>query len=270
MQSITGIFNHFTDAARASEQLQAILDEKKIVLLTPESPPERVLEVPKTEDMPPVGGAMGATVGGALGVGLAIALPGVGPVAALGTAAAALLFGAGGAAAGWKLGDAADRAGWTGVPADELYVYEDALRTGRSVVIAYVDDAENEDGVRAVMQQNDAESVDAARERWWLGLRDAEEEAYEVHGSDFRSDEDSYRKGMEAALSPHMRERTFEECEPRLRARFPGDIDKPAFRRGFVRGQSYWQARLAADNEGRGEGRGARCEEGESLPHREP
>ena len=52
MQPITGIFNQFTDAARASGQLQAILDEKQIVLLTPESPPERVLEVPKTEDMP--------------------------------------------------------------------------------------------------------------------------------------------------------------------------------------------------------------------------
>jgi hypothetical protein len=269
MQPITGIFNQFTDAARASGQLQAILDEKQIVLLTPESPPERVLEVPKTEDMPPVGGAMGATVGGALGLGLAFALPGVGPIAALGTAAAALLFGAGGAAAGWKLGDAADRAGWSGVPVDELYVYEDALRTGRSLVIAYVDNPEDEDGVRAIMQQNGAESLDAARERWWLGLRDAEEEAYEVHGSDFRSDEEAYRKGMEASLSLHMRDKTFEECEPRLRARFHDDVEKPAFRRGFARGQSYWKAQLAAERESRGEGRGARCEEGDSLPHRD-
>jgi hypothetical protein len=269
MQPITGIFNHFTDAARASGQLQSVLNEKQICLLTPESPPERVLDVPKTEDMPPVGGAMGATVGGALGVGLAVALPGVGPIAALGTAAAALLLGAGGAAAGWKLGDAADRAGWTGVPVDELYVYEDALRTGRSVLIAFVDDKEKEDGVRAIMEQNDAESVDAARERWWLGLRDAEEASYDVHGADFREDEESYRKGMEAALSPALRGKTFEEAEPMLRTRAPDDFDKRAFRRGFARGQSYWRAQLAADNEAKGDGRGARCEEGDSLPRGE-
>ena len=34
-----------------------------------------------------------------------------------------------------------------------------------------------------------AESVDAAREEWWIGLRDAEEAEYTRQGGDFRKDE---------------------------------------------------------------------------------
>ena len=46
-----------------------------------------------------------------------------------------------------------------------------------------------------------AESIDAARESWWLSLRDAEEAHYQTTGGNFQTDEANYRRGFEAALN---------------------------------------------------------------------
>src|SRR5918911_2267577 len=145
MKTVAGIFNTRGDAERAVERLRALgLAEENISLLTPGTTPEELDEqVPTTEtEQPGMGKALGGTVGAAIGVagglqlGSALAsllVPGVGPVLAFGVIGAALL-GAGGAAAGVAAGDAMEENIAVGLPHDELFVYEDALRQGRTVV----------------------------------------------------------------------------------------------------------------------------------------
>lgn len=86
-----------------------------------------------------MGKALGADVRGfvglASGVGAAGAVmsamvPGVGPYLAVGLAGAALLGMIGAAAGG-----AIEKSLSDGLPADELFVYEDALRKGQTVII---------------------------------------------------------------------------------------------------------------------------------------
>jgi len=56
----------------------------------------------------------------------------------IGTLATQAALGTGGAIGGAALGDALDEGMTEGLPKDELFIYEDALRQGRSVVIAFV------------------------------------------------------------------------------------------------------------------------------------
>ncbi len=129
MRAVSGIFTRLSKGVDAAERLGPLVGVDNVNLLTPMPGGERPGEVPTTEDMPPVGGAMGGVIGGALGVATAMAIPGIGQVVVLGMAAAALL-GAGGGVIGWTLGDAIDRASSAGLPVDELYVYENATRPG--------------------------------------------------------------------------------------------------------------------------------------------
>ncbi len=234
MRAMTGIFSTLDGSQRAVERLRRILPADRINVLTPESSEQEVHAVPTTEDMPPVGAPMGATLGSAVGIATAAFLvPGIGQVIGFGAAAAALA--ALGGFAGWKAGDAADRALSGGLPADEVYLYEDALRQGRTVVVALVDDPDKEPLVRDVFTASGAESIDAARDRWWLGLRDAEEEQYDVGGGTFAADEQLYRIGFTAALSPHgdktpERLPVWEHLDSR---------ERTVVRRGFERGRSY-------------------------------
>jgi hypothetical protein len=175
-------------------------------------------------------------------IGAALAsllVPGVGPVIAAGVIGAALL-GAGGAAAGAAAGSAMEES-VEGLPHDELYVYEDALRQGRTVIIAMTDDGAQAEGARNILAQAGAESIDAARESWWVGLRDAEEEDYTGQGRDFKTDEPIYRRGFEAALHPQLRGASYDESAERLRERYSDAYEHDAFRRGYERGQSYHQ-----------------------------
>ena len=151
MQSIVGIFNSLADARRARAILNSLeIAEDKIAVLSPHtSEAEIEARVPISEsEQPGMGQAVGGTVGAALGVAggasagavaATILVPGVGPVLALGLLGAAI-FGVGGAAAGVMAGNAFEKAIDQGLPRDELYVYEDALRRGRSIVIAFADD----------------------------------------------------------------------------------------------------------------------------------
>jgi hypothetical protein len=190
--------------------------------------------------MPPVGKVIGAALGGAwgLGIGASLFLPGLGTITAAGLAATALL-GAGGAVAGGAAGTALDAAGWEGLPVDELYLYEDALRKGRSVLIAYVADEGQAESARAIMAEHGAESLDAAREDWWVGLRSAEELEYQTPGQDFATDEPVYRRGFEAALSLRRRGQPYEAVVGDLRKSYPDVYDRAAFRRGYERGMAH-------------------------------
>lgn len=225
------------------------LPEADINLLTPNTPMEQELsEVPTTEtEQPGMGKAMGGAVGGAMGaaggatlgaVAASLLVPGVGPILAAGIVGAAL-FGTGGAAAGAAAGDALEDSVATGLPHDELFVYEDALRQGRSVVIASAASDEQGAAARNILAEAGAESLDAARESWWIGLRDAEKEDYTGQSMDFETDEQIYRRGFEAALHPSVRGAKFEEARERLRTRHGVEHDEDAFRLGYERGQRH-------------------------------
>ena len=250
MITVAGIFNSYVDASRAVENLRSAgIPEDHINLLSPGTQLDELeREVPTTEtEQPGMGKALGGAVGGALGVagglhmGAAAAslfVPGVGPILAAGIAGAALL-GLGGAATGAIAGDAIEDAMDEGMPQDELYVYEDALRRGRSVVIVFTEDNEQADDARSILSQSGAESLDAARDEWWVGLRDAEQEEYAKAGGDFSADEAAFRKGFEASLHPQVRGSSYTEASERLMKRYGDACTAEAFRRGYARGCAY-------------------------------
>ncbi|MBD0373565.1 MAG: hypothetical protein ICV60_22215 [Pyrinomonadaceae bacterium] len=252
MITVAGIFNSYVDASRAVGNLRSAgVPEDRINLLAPGTQLDELeKDVPTTEtEQPGMGKALGGAVGGALGVagglhmGAAAAslfVPGVGPILAAGIAGAALL-GLGGAATGALAGDTIEDAFSEGMPHDELYVYEDALRRGRSVVIAFVEDETARDAAREVLSQAGAESLDAARDEWWVGLRDAEQEEYVKAGGDFNADEAAFRKGFEASLHPQVRGSSYEEARERLQKRHGEACTADAFRRGYERGCRYHQ-----------------------------
>jgi hypothetical protein len=110
------------------------------------------------------------------------------------------------------------------------------------VVIALVEDDDAKERVYNVLAQADAESIDAARQSWWLGLRDAEEEHYHGQSGDFGPDEVSYRRGFEAALNPKRRGRPYEEAEAELRENYQEAAESAGFQHGYTRGQAYQQS----------------------------
>jgi hypothetical protein len=250
METIVGIFNSLADAKRGEAILRSLgIPDARITVLSPHtSEAEIEAHVPTTEtEQPGMGSALGGTVGAALGVaggleaGAAAAsllIPGVGPVLAFGLIGAAI-FGAGGAAAGAVAGDALEKGIAEGVPRDELYVYEDALRRGRSIVIAFADEDQIAENARAALARAGAESVDAARENWWVGLQSAEREHYTNQGGDFDADEAKYRLGFEAALHPECRGKSCDDVASNLKKKYGEDSTAPGFRHGYERGQSY-------------------------------
>jgi hypothetical protein len=248
MSTVAGIFNSRADAESAVGALEgAGFGEDRISLLTPGASQSQLDDVPTTEtEQPGMGKALGGTVGGALGIagglqlGAAAAslfLPGVGPIIAAGIGAAVL--GAGGLATGAAVGGSLEDSMARGLPHDEMFVYEDALRRGRTVVIVVAEDDARGDTARGIISQAGAESVDAAREEWWVGLRDGEEAEYTVDGGDFSVEEPVYRRGFEAALHPSGRGRSYDEDAARLRECYGGECEESAFRHGYERGRRY-------------------------------
>ena len=254
MRAVTGVFASQPDAQRALTQLRALqLPEDRITLLTPGRLENQATPAPAVAaEQPGMGKAIGALVGTAAGMSggpllIAALIPGVGPITAIGLLGGALVAAAGagvGAVAGGKL----ENAMTDGLPEDELFVYEDALRKGRSVVIALAKDDLEASRVRGLLDAEGAEAVDSAREQWWIGLRSAEQEHYSGQGRTFGDDEKFYRLGFEAALHARTRckeyDQTLAEMSVKieeLERQHPGiDVAEP-FRKGYERGRDYYQ-----------------------------
>jgi hypothetical protein len=249
METVAGIFASRGAAENAISQINSLgIPNDRTALLTPGMSDKRVENAVPTDDteQPGMGAAMGGTVGGAMGVaggaslGAAAAsllVPGVGPVIAGGILGAALL-GAGGTVTGMAAGQALEKELEGGLPHDEIYLYEDALRKGRSVVVAFVDDEGAIYSVRSALASAGAEGIDEARENWWIGLRDAEEAVYEAGGRTFQTDEASYRRGFEDAL----KKRGKDSDAPHEFIASPVGTDNEAYQRGYERGLSYQRA----------------------------
>jgi hypothetical protein len=251
MQAVTGVFLSQTNAEDAVRRLESDgIPSKRVTLLTPGADRRKLESLPvDTTEQPGMGTALGTVLGGAAGLSgvLAAIVPGVGTVTAIGVLGAAVLTAAG-ASLGALAGGSLENAMTEGLPEDEIFVYEDALRKGRSVVIALVEDAAKAKPVRKVLKSQGAEAVDAAREQWWIGLRSAEEEHYLQSGRTFNDDEKFYRLGFEAALHARMRCKEFDQISAEMAADLKGlerqypsvNVAEP-FTRGYQRGREYYQ-----------------------------
>ena len=253
MHTVVGIFTSRAAADRAAEQLCHLgIARDQIHFLVPDTSLEQPEQVPTSEtEQPGMGPALGGIVGGAVGASsgmmtatvLSALVPGIGTVTAIGLAALSLLGLVGGAVAGAVAGGALEDALANGLPKDEIYVYKDALRRGRTVLMAFVEDTSQANAARAALDQAGAESLDAARAQWWVGTRDAEAEAYQATGGDFSKDEDVYRRGFEAALQAEVAGKPYEEAVQYVRVRDADVYDTEAYRRGYERGRAYLQGR---------------------------
>src|SRR5215467_13517866 len=138
MIGVVGTFKSRSAAQLGVTELAPLaIPKDRINILTPEVSDKELAAVPTVAgEQPGMAKAMGAVVGGAIGVAGAAGLtpaiasflvPGVGPVLGIGILAGTLL-GAIGAVSGAAIGAAVESEVFTGLPEDELFVYEDALR----------------------------------------------------------------------------------------------------------------------------------------------
>lgn len=244
MQVVTGVFKSENNAETAVNQLRNLgIPDKRIGIVRPGTRPERFeAGVPVTDtEEPGMGRAMGAAVGGAMGAaggataGLAVAslvVPGIGPLLAFGMVGAGLL-GIVGAAAGSAVGDSVEEELGEGIPHEDVYLYEDALRHGRSVVIAYVDEGDQADNAAKAIHDAGAEDLDTVRDNWWQELREGERAHY---GEDFDRHETNYRRGYEAALHPTRRGKAYSDVEDELRTAYANTVLDRPFQAGYERG----------------------------------
>lgn len=256
MEAISGVFKTRTLAEDAvKEVLKMGISRDRVTLLTPGSADQinKELEVvpADTTEQPGMGEALGALAGGGVGLAggsvLMALVPGVGAITAIGLVGAAILVAAG-ATLGATVGEELENSTTEGLPEDEIFVYEDALRQGRSVVIAFAEDDQSASQLRNLLRMHGAESVDAAREQWWIGLRSAEENHYSKGGNSFAEDEEYFRRGFEAALHSRTRCMEFDQVSAAMDAALedlqrehPGANVEEPFTRGYQRGREYYQ-----------------------------
>ncbi|HLN59150.1 MAG TPA: hypothetical protein VK416_11360 [Thermoanaerobaculia bacterium] len=180
MRTVVGIFSSPAAAQRATRDLvNAGVPPARIRQLTPGSPEREIHSaIPTTEtEQPGMGKAVGAVVGGVVGLTLALGLSAVlqGGMGALGLTAwiIAALCAIVGAGIGFIAGGVLDERLSTGLPKDEIYFYEEALRKGRSVVFAFAAGGRQEATARRVLDRAGANSLDAGDESWSVGLSPA-------------------------------------------------------------------------------------------------
>jgi hypothetical protein len=116
------------------------------------------------------------------------------------------------------------------------------------VVLVLAGDRDSASLLRELLKMQGAESVDAAREQWWIGLRSAEENHYSKSGKSFAQDEEFYRLGFQAALHARTRCMEFDQVSGAMNAaledvqrQHPGVEVEAAFTRGYQRGREYYQ-----------------------------
>ena len=226
--AISGIFASAAEAERAVETLKAhgFTDEQVSVLS-------------RGEHHSAGARGLGAAMGGVLGMGAATFLiPGLGPVAGIGLLAAGLA----GAGLGAAAGTAADKM-TAGVPNEELFFYEEAIRSGNAVVFIEVSDPDRLSQARNLIEQAGARNVNTHRREWWQGIRAEERDYLHSRGLEFDANETDYRSGFEAALHPSTRGRRYEEVTAYVETCYPEPCRTEVFRVGFDRGQQYLMQR---------------------------
>ena len=176
MHNVIGIFRECEVADRAvREVLQAGIPQDRIIFMSCLDAAAKAESLPTTDAEPEgmgkamgeyLGAVTGASAGLALGSALAsLFVPGVGPIMAAGIGAAAVL-GLGGAAAGAKVGHASEDAVDQGVPRDDIFLYRQLLKQGRSIVIVEAENDHQISAAQQILENNSSENIDAARRQW--------------------------------------------------------------------------------------------------------
>ena len=184
MRTVVGIFGSPSAARRAAKSLvSAGLPAGRVRQLDPGTPERDIHSTVPTAETEQSG--MGKAIGGVLGFAVvataALVVIGVlrggtaqfTPAVLVVVAAVAL----GGAIAGALAGGALEDRMSVGLPKDEIYFYEEALRRGRSVVFFLASNDRQEETARRALAVSGAYSLDAADENWKVGLSPAA-----VHG----------------------------------------------------------------------------------------
>ena len=139
MQMITKVFEHYDHAKRAVSDLEASGISSSQISLVANKQNTEDDSVADQGTEAGVGAGLGAAAGGTVGLltGLGLmAIPGVGPVVAVGWLATAALGAATGGAVGGIVGSLID----AGVPDEDAHVYSEALRRGGSLLTVKVED----------------------------------------------------------------------------------------------------------------------------------
>lgn len=148
-QTITGLFDHYDDARRAVQDLEAAGVAHRDISIVGHDQGEHVaagrvgnVADPAAEDAGN-GAGIGATVGGVggllAGLGM-LAIPGIGPVVAAGWLAATAAGAVGGGLIGAATGGLVGALTQAGVPEDDAHVYAEGVRRGGTLVTAKVDE----------------------------------------------------------------------------------------------------------------------------------
>ena len=238
-----GVFPTEEGIPQALEGLRAAgIQNDRISVFTP-GPARHPLSSVETSDTEQggMGAAMAGSILGALGLGMGVILfvPVIGAITVLGALAAGLM-GAGGAAAGAAVGSILERRSLQGlIPVDELYVYEDALAQGCSLVLVVTPDDALAAQTLEILKAAGAESIDSARESWWLGLKDWRKGNCDAPDHTALWDDHLYREGFVAALRHEAAGRGEVEGKAELSAQPPGVPRDEAFWLGYTEGRAF-------------------------------
>jgi hypothetical protein len=173
MELITGLFE---DPQQADDAIQALEEagfemQRNMGVMVREGILEERMEWERTESVTHgavAGGVSGAATGGLLGLlaGLgALAIPGIGPVLAAGTAVAALEGIAVGASVGGGAGSVIGAMMGLGLPEDDAHLYAEGLKRGGVLVTVEAADAHAEQAL-TIMQEMGAVNIEDRRRQW--------------------------------------------------------------------------------------------------------
>lgn len=175
MRTVVGIFGSTSSADKAAADLiRSGLPPTRIRQLTPRSSDSEIHSAVPTSETEQggmgrtIGALVGAVAGATAALGLSV-LSQAGPLTAgnyLFALLGAVVVGFAGAFAGAALEERLS----PGLPKDEIYYYEEALRRGRSVVFVLASSRPQEEVARRVLGRAGADSLDAADENWRVGL----------------------------------------------------------------------------------------------------
>ncbi|HKP59025.1 MAG TPA: DUF3341 domain-containing protein [Polyangiales bacterium] len=167
-KAVIGLVSSFAQAERLVDTLQSAgVPRYEISALFPDSAGTRDFALEKNTKAPEgaaagvsAGGAIGGTIGLLAGIG-ALAIPGLGPFIAAGPIMAALS----GAAAGAAIGGLTGALIGMGIPELEARAYEGKVRDGHILLSVHVDDNEQRDRVKMLLERAGAQDVTVAGEK---------------------------------------------------------------------------------------------------------
>lgn len=256
MRTLVGIFRSATTAEAAISQLRSAgLSDDQLLLLTPRSisglhvgrlpvpHPHGACGITAGHVIGVISGLAGGTLTGAIAIWL---MNGSGPIVTIATLALASLTGA---VIGAVAGDALQTAYATPLSYEDLFVYEDTLRHGGSVLIVAPSNDARAETVQHVFKELGAEDVEGAREQWWHRLRENEAAARGIPHDGFTATEVEYLRGFEAALDLRMQGLSYAEAMTFLHEQERAVYQEEPFRRGYERGQAYTRLKLEKEQQ---------------------